>query len=182
MPVAVQMGVSNKSSPVAWWDATATSQSPIFEAHAAQDGELLQQATAVRKCGGGTARMGIRNSSSSSGGVCSGVCNSSRASNAACPTAAAAAVAAAAAARAARISSSLYRSSSSSSRRRSRGSSGHINLGITDPEWLFAAVRLVRCEAALLLALSASSPFLDGRFTGHHSQRWQQFPLTPSEE
>jgi len=57
----------------------------------------------------------------------------------------------------------------------------HINLGITDPEWLFAAVRLVRCEAALLLALSASSPFLDGRFTGHHSQRWQQFPLTPSE-
>ena len=57
----------------------------------------------------------------------------------------------------------------------------HINLGITDPEWLFAAVRLVRCEAALLLALSASSPFLDGRFTGHHSQRWQQFPLTPAQ-
>jgi predicted glutamate--cysteine ligase len=46
---------------------------------------------------------------------------------------------------------------------------------------LFAAVRLVRCEAALLLALSASSPFLDGRFTGHHSQRWQQFPLTPAQ-
>jgi predicted glutamate--cysteine ligase len=46
---------------------------------------------------------------------------------------------------------------------------------------LFAAVRLVRCEAALLLALSASSPFLDGRSTGHHSQRWQQFPLTPAQ-
>ncbi|BEV36050.1 glutamate--cysteine ligase [Synechococcus sp. M16CYN] len=57
----------------------------------------------------------------------------------------------------------------------------HINLGITDPDWLFAAVRLVRCEAALLLALSASSPFLDGRATGHHSQRWQQFPLTPAQ-
>ena len=30
----------------------------------------------------------------------------------------------------------------------------HINLGITDLDWLFAAVRLVRCEAALLLSLS----------------------------
>ena len=57
----------------------------------------------------------------------------------------------------------------------------HINLGITDPEWLFAAVRLVRCEAAMLLALSASSPFLDDAVTGHHSQRWQQFPLTPEQ-
>ena len=57
----------------------------------------------------------------------------------------------------------------------------HINLGITDPEWLFAAVRLVRCEAAMLLALSASSPFLDDAVTGHHSQRWQQFPLTPDQ-
>ena len=55
----------------------------------------------------------------------------------------------------------------------------HINLGITDLDWLFAAVRLVRCEAALLLALSASSPFLDGSSTSNHSQRWHQFPLTP---
>ena len=55
----------------------------------------------------------------------------------------------------------------------------HINLGITDLNWLFAAVRLVRCEAALLLSLSASSPFLGGELTGHHSQRWHQFPLTP---
>ena len=55
----------------------------------------------------------------------------------------------------------------------------HINLGITDTEWLFAAVRLVRCEASLLLALSASSPFLDDEVTGQHSQRWGQFPLTP---
>jgi predicted glutamate--cysteine ligase len=55
----------------------------------------------------------------------------------------------------------------------------HINLGIKDLPRLFAAIRLVRCEASLLLALSASSPFLDGIKTGAHSQRWLQFPLTP---
>ena len=56
----------------------------------------------------------------------------------------------------------------------------HINLGISNPAELFAALRLVRCEAALLLSLSASSPFLNGRITGAHSQRWLQFPLTPA--
>jgi predicted glutamate--cysteine ligase len=59
----------------------------------------------------------------------------------------------------------------------------HINLGIAAAqggmEALFAGLRLLRCEAALLLALSASSPFLDNRVTGAHSQRWLQFPLTP---
>ncbi len=55
----------------------------------------------------------------------------------------------------------------------------HINLGMTAMPDLFAALRLVRCEAALLLAMSASSPFLDGTVTGAHSQRWLQFPLTP---
>ena len=61
----------------------------------------------------------------------------------------------------------------------------HINLGLTagsgfeGMDALFAGLRLLRCEAALLLALSASSPFLDGRITGAHSQRWLQFPLTP---
>jgi predicted glutamate--cysteine ligase len=55
----------------------------------------------------------------------------------------------------------------------------HINLGLTAMDPLFAAVRLLRCEGALLLALSASSPFLDGTPTGAHSQRWLQFPLTP---
>lgn len=55
----------------------------------------------------------------------------------------------------------------------------HINLGIKDLSRLFSALRLVRCEAALLLSLSASSPFLDGMPTGAHSQRWLQFPLTP---
>ena len=63
----------------------------------------------------------------------------------------------------------------------------HINLGLVGgqgPEQmdrLFAALRLMRCEAALLLALSASSPFLDGEATGAHSQRWLQFPLTPAD-
>jgi predicted glutamate--cysteine ligase len=61
----------------------------------------------------------------------------------------------------------------------------HINMGLTPGSGfetmanLFAGLRLLRCEACLLLALSASSPFLDGRVTGAHSQRWLQFPLTP---
>jgi len=63
----------------------------------------------------------------------------------------------------------------------------HINLGLSGDQGpaamdqLFAGLRLLRCEAALLLALSASSPFLDGVPTGAHSQRWLQFPLTPPE-
>ncbi len=56
----------------------------------------------------------------------------------------------------------------------------HINLGIENLSLLFSALRLVRCEASLLLALSASSPFLEGHATGAHSQRWIQFPKTPS--
>ena len=59
-------------------------------------------------------------------------------------------------------------------------SSVHINLGIDDLDKLFAAIRLVRCEASLYLALSASSPFINGRFSGNHSQRWIQFPKTPA--
>lgn len=55
----------------------------------------------------------------------------------------------------------------------------HINLGLTAMDALFAGLRLLRCEASLLLALSASSPFLDGEVTGAHSQRWLQFPITP---
>jgi len=55
----------------------------------------------------------------------------------------------------------------------------HINLGLAAMDPLFAGLRLLRCEGALLLALSASSPFLDGAVTGAHSQRWLQFPLTP---
>lgn len=55
----------------------------------------------------------------------------------------------------------------------------HINIGIDDPETLLRACRLVRVEAPLFLALSASSPWLDGQVTGWHSTRWRQFPHTP---
>ncbi len=55
----------------------------------------------------------------------------------------------------------------------------HINIGIEDPDVLMQACRLVRVEAPLYLALSASSPFIDGKATGSHSTRWQMFPKTP---
>ena len=56
----------------------------------------------------------------------------------------------------------------------------HINIGISDPELLMRACRLVRVEAPLFLALTASSPFLDQQATGYHSSRWQVFPKTPA--
>lgn len=56
----------------------------------------------------------------------------------------------------------------------------HINIGISDPEILMRACRLVRVEAPLYLALSAASPFLDGKVTGYHSTRWSVFPQTPA--
>ncbi|MEY2830926.1 MAG: hypothetical protein RLZZ574_184, partial [Cyanobacteriota bacterium] len=46
-------------------------------------------------------------------------------------------------------------------------------------EILMQACRLVRVEAPLYLALSASSPFIDSKVTGSHSTRWQMFPKTP---
>ena len=59
-------------------------------------------------------------------------------------------------------------------------SSVHINVGIDDLDKLFAAIRLIRSESALYLSLSASSPFLNNKITENHSQRWMQFPKTPS--
>lgn len=56
----------------------------------------------------------------------------------------------------------------------------HINIGIPDIEKLIQACRLIRVEAPLYLALSASSPFIDGKATGYHSTRWQMFPKTPA--
>jgi len=56
----------------------------------------------------------------------------------------------------------------------------HINIGISNPEDLLRACRLIRLEAPLYLALSASSPFLDGQPTGYHSTRWATFPQTPA--
>jgi len=59
-------------------------------------------------------------------------------------------------------------------------SSVHINIGIEDLDKLFSAIRLIRCEASLFLSISASSPFLNNKITENHSQRWIQFPKTPS--
>ncbi|NBD15944.1 MAG: glutamate--cysteine ligase [Cyanobacteria bacterium] len=56
----------------------------------------------------------------------------------------------------------------------------HINVGFEDTEKLMQACRLIRLEAPLYLALSASSPFLDGQPTGYHSTRWAVFPQTPA--
>lgn len=56
----------------------------------------------------------------------------------------------------------------------------HINVGISDSETLMRACRLVQVEAPLYLALTASSPFLDGLATGQHSSRWSTFPKTPN--
>ena len=55
----------------------------------------------------------------------------------------------------------------------------HINIGISDPDLLMQACRLVRVEAPLYLSLSAASPFLKGKPTGYHSTRWGVFPKTP---
>lgn len=55
----------------------------------------------------------------------------------------------------------------------------HLNIGISDPDLLLQACRLIRVEAPLYLALSASSPFFNGQITGSHSSRWQVFPKTP---
>lgn len=57
--------------------------------------------------------------------------------------------------------------------------SNHINVGIPDPEEIIRAFRVIRCDAALFLALTASSPFLNGKNTGYHSYRWHMFPKTP---
>ncbi len=56
----------------------------------------------------------------------------------------------------------------------------HINLGVSDPDVLMRLCRLVRVEAPLYLALSASSPFFNGAITGSHSTRWSVFPQTPA--
>jgi predicted glutamate--cysteine ligase len=57
----------------------------------------------------------------------------------------------------------------------------HINFGVDGAEHVMAACRLLRLEAAAALAVSASSPFLEGEPRGHHSTRWSIFPKTPPE-
>ncbi len=55
----------------------------------------------------------------------------------------------------------------------------HFNLGIDDPEELIRVVNLMRLEAPLILAVSASSPFYNGQVTGEQSYRWLSFPKVP---
>jgi predicted glutamate--cysteine ligase len=57
--------------------------------------------------------------------------------------------------------------------------SHHVNVGIEDPDDLFRAYRVLRSEASMFLALTATSPFLGGEVTGFHSTRWGLFPKTP---
>ena len=59
--------------------------------------------------------------------------------------------------------------------------SEHINIGIDGHEELIRTSRVIRAEAAVFLALSAASPFLDGKDTGYHSYRWHVFPKTPAD-
>lgn len=58
--------------------------------------------------------------------------------------------------------------------------STHINIGVHDPETALRAYRVIRAEAALYLALTATSPFLNNEVTDFHSVRWHRFPMTPS--
>jgi predicted glutamate--cysteine ligase len=55
----------------------------------------------------------------------------------------------------------------------------HISIGFDDLDELFRVFRVLRCEAAMYLALSASSPFYRGVISGYHSTRWEMFPRTP---
>ncbi|MBM3460798.1 MAG: glutamate--cysteine ligase [Armatimonadetes bacterium] len=55
----------------------------------------------------------------------------------------------------------------------------HINFGLPYAEDVILATRLLRMDAAVVLAVSAASPFLEGAATGAHSTRWETFPLTP---
>jgi predicted glutamate--cysteine ligase len=57
----------------------------------------------------------------------------------------------------------------------------HINFGLPTPEQILLGLRLLRLEAPLVLAMSASSPFLNGQASGFHSTRWGLFPQTPSD-
>jgi len=57
----------------------------------------------------------------------------------------------------------------------------HVHVGIEDPEFLIDTMNVSRYFLPHVLALSASSPFWEGRNTGLHSYRtinWTNFPRT----
>ena len=51
----------------------------------------------------------------------------------------------------------------------------HVHVAVPDPESAMLAANRLRSHLPLLLALSANSPFLDGRLAGLHSARSQTF-------
>lgn len=56
----------------------------------------------------------------------------------------------------------------------------HMNIGIDNMESFFKLLCALRLDTCLFLALSASSPFHDGKVTGFNSYRWHSFPHTPT--
>lgn len=55
----------------------------------------------------------------------------------------------------------------------------HINFGAPDSESSLAVSNAMRLIASQVLAISASSPFHNGKVTGFKSYRWHSFPKTP---
>lgn len=55
----------------------------------------------------------------------------------------------------------------------------HMNVGIDKMDDFFKLLCALRLDTCLFLALSASSPFHDGKLTGYNSFRWHSFPHTP---
>jgi len=55
----------------------------------------------------------------------------------------------------------------------------HMNFGVENTSDLFKLLSAIRLDAPLFLALSAASPFFDGKVTGYNSFRWHNFPKTP---
>ena len=56
----------------------------------------------------------------------------------------------------------------------------HMNFGIEDNEKLFKLIAALRLDLPIILALSASSCFHDGKLTNYDSFRWHMFPRNPS--
>jgi len=55
----------------------------------------------------------------------------------------------------------------------------HYNFGLDNQAEVIRICNLLRLEAALILALSASSPFFNKQISGFQSYRWLSFPKNP---
>lgn len=58
----------------------------------------------------------------------------------------------------------------------------HYNIGLEgySGDEIIRVCNLLRMEASLILAMTASSPFLGGKVSGMQSERWYQFPKAPA--